>query len=52
MLETSLITKCSQFQEAWLKLLPGIWEYNKGLPDIVKAYDDLDMDDLDDGKMT
>lgn len=38
--------------EAWLKLLPGMWEFNKGLPDIIKAYDDLDIDDLNDGKMT
>ena len=51
MIEVSLTTEASNFKDAWLKLLPKLWQYVKtDCPELSDDFsEDVDLDELDDG---
>lgn len=51
MMEVALTTRAFKFRDAWLELLPKLWEYIKmDCPKLLKdCPEDEDADALDDG---
>lgn len=57
MTEMELIAQTDQYRQALLEILPKLWEYTHGIPDILELFDDdvdqetIDnIDNLDEGK--
>ena len=54
MIEASLITRCDGYEQAWIELLPTLWQYTitncKG--DLTaQGLDDKDLESMEDGRL-
>lgn len=52
-MENCLLTRCSQYKEAWRKQIPQMWEFAcRDCPDLLEDCPEEGMEVMDDGKLT